>query len=58
MAIAEQKIINGVNVAAVEGLVNAIREKPELAKFKFRLHNKWHLFLKEIVQRFSSHLPH
>jgi len=41
MAIAEQKIVNGVNVTAVEGLVNAIKEKPELAKFKFRLHNRW-----------------
>lgn len=41
MAIAEQKIVNGVNVNAVEGLVNAIRENPELAKFKFRLHNTW-----------------
>ncbi|MEW6571514.1 MAG: hypothetical protein AB1390_10125 [Nitrospirota bacterium] len=40
MAIAE-KILNGVDVAKVESTVNAIKEKPDLAKFKFRLHNKW-----------------
>jgi uncharacterized OsmC-like protein len=37
----EQKILNGVNVEAVENTVNAIKEKPDIAKFKFRLHNKW-----------------
>jgi uncharacterized OsmC-like protein len=35
------KILNGVNVDAVDGLVKAIEEKPELAKCKFRLRNKW-----------------
>lgn len=37
----KQKIVNGVNVEAVEGLVNAIEENPGLAKCKFRLRNKW-----------------
>ena len=37
----EGKILNGVNVSAVESTVNAIKKKPELAKFKFRLSNKW-----------------
>ncbi len=37
----EDKILNGVNVSAVESTVNAIKKKPELAKFKFRLSNKW-----------------
>ena len=37
----EDKIVNGVNVTTVENAVKAIEEKPELAKFKFRLHNNW-----------------
>lgn len=41
MAVAEQKIVNGVDTGAVENLVNALREKTDLAQFKFRLHNKW-----------------
>jgi uncharacterized OsmC-like protein len=39
--LSEDKILNGVNVSAVESTVNAIKKKPELAKFKFRLSNKW-----------------
>jgi uncharacterized OsmC-like protein len=41
METATQKIVNGVNVEAVESTVNAIKDKPDIAKFKFRLHNKW-----------------
>ncbi|MBE0427673.1 MAG: OsmC family protein [Nitrospirae bacterium] len=41
METAEQKIINGVDVVKVESTVDAIKEKPDIAKFKFRLHNKW-----------------
>jgi len=37
----EDKILHGVNVTTVENAVKAIEEKPELAKFKFRLNNKW-----------------
>ena len=37
----EDKVVNGVNVTTVENAVKAIEEKPDLAKFKFRLHNKW-----------------
>ena len=37
----EDKILNGVNVSAVESTVSAVEENPDLAKFKFRLHNKW-----------------
>ena len=40
MAVTEQKIINGVNVEAVENTVNAIKNKHDIAKFKFRLQNK------------------
>ena len=41
MAVTKQKIINGVDVEAVENTVNAIKNKPDIAKFKFRLQNKW-----------------
>jgi hypothetical protein len=37
----EEKILNGVDVDAVEGLINAVNEKPDLAKSKFRANNKW-----------------
>lgn len=37
----EKKIVNGVDVGLVEDTVAAINRDPELAKFKFRLHNKW-----------------
>jgi uncharacterized OsmC-like protein len=37
----EEKILNGVDVEAVEGLINAVKEKPDLAESKFRANNKW-----------------
>jgi uncharacterized OsmC-like protein len=36
-----QKIVNGVNVGDVENSVKAMKENPDIAQFKFRLHNKW-----------------
>ncbi len=36
-----EKILNGVDVEAVKGLINAINEKPDLAKSKFRAKNEW-----------------
>uniref|UniRef100_B8HSC6 OsmC family protein n=1 Tax=Cyanothece sp. (strain PCC 7425 / ATCC 29141) TaxID=395961 RepID=B8HSC6_CYAP4 len=33
--------LNGVDVSMIEHTVNAIQAQPELAKFKFRLHNTW-----------------
>lgn len=39
--ISEELIVNGVNVEAVESTVKAVKENPDLAKFKFRLRNKW-----------------
>ena len=36
-----EKIINGVDVEAVENTVHAIEDDPSIAKCKFRLHNKW-----------------
>jgi hypothetical protein len=41
MATTAQRIVNGVNVGDVENTVNAIKNKADIAKFKFRLHNKW-----------------
>ena len=41
MAAIEQTVINGVNVRDIENTVNAIKDKPDIAKFKFRLHNRW-----------------
>ena len=34
-------IRNGVNVTALGATVNAIRQQPELAQFKFRARNQW-----------------
>lgn len=37
----EQKIINGVNVDQLFGTINAIKETPGLARFRFRASNRW-----------------
>jgi len=37
----ENKIINGVKVDELFGTINAIKEMPGIAKFKFRAANKW-----------------
>jgi len=37
----EEKILNGVNVNAVESVINDVSENPELAKSKFRAKNEW-----------------
>ena len=37
----EERILNGVDVEAVEGLINAVQEKPDLANCKFRANNEW-----------------
>jgi uncharacterized OsmC-like protein len=38
---ASEKIVNGVNVDQLFGAVELFREKPDLAKFKFRARNTW-----------------
>ncbi len=38
---ADQKIINGVNVDQLLDTVNAVKDKAEIAKFKFRARNRW-----------------
>jgi uncharacterized OsmC-like protein len=40
-AVAEQQIINGVNVDELNATVDAIKVDAEIAKFKFRASNKW-----------------
>ncbi len=37
----EEKILNGVDVEAVKGLINTVIGKPDLAKSKFRANNEW-----------------
>ena len=37
----EEKILNGVDVDAVEGLISAANEKLDLATSKFRANNEW-----------------
>jgi uncharacterized OsmC-like protein len=39
--LSNQRILNGVDVDVVNGVINAITENPELAKSKFRVNNKW-----------------
>jgi hypothetical protein len=36
-----EKIVNGVDVEKIQGVVNVINETPDLAKFKFRVNNEW-----------------
>jgi uncharacterized OsmC-like protein len=38
---APEKIINGVNVDQLFANINLLKEKPDLAKFKFRASNAW-----------------
>ena len=38
---ANQKVINGVNVDQLSDTVNVIKDKAEIAKFKFRVRNRW-----------------
>jgi hypothetical protein len=37
----EEKIVNGVDVEVVKGVINAVNENPDLAKSKFRAKNEW-----------------
>jgi uncharacterized OsmC-like protein len=38
---ADNKIINGVDVKQLFSTIDAIKGKPDIAKFKFRANNKW-----------------
>jgi hypothetical protein len=37
----DEKMLNGVNVSAVQSMINDFNENPELAKSKFRAENEW-----------------
>ena len=37
----KQRFINGVNVDALFGTIDAVKETPAIAEFKFRADNKW-----------------
>ncbi len=37
----QEKKVNGVNVDQLFSTIEQIKEKPEIAKFKFRATNKW-----------------
>jgi uncharacterized OsmC-like protein len=41
LKMAEKGIINGVNVDGMFGTIDAIKEDPIIAEFKFRVKNKW-----------------
>jgi hypothetical protein len=36
-----ERVLNGVDVEAVAGLIDAVKEKPDLAESKFRISNEW-----------------
>jgi hypothetical protein len=35
------KIVNGVDLKKIQGVINVISETPDLAKSKFRANNEW-----------------
>ncbi len=41
MAVQTQTIVNGVNVDQLVGTINAIKDNPDLARFKFRAETGW-----------------
>ena len=36
-----EKIVNGVDLEKIQGVIKAVSESPDLAKSKFRASNKW-----------------
>ena len=38
---AENQTVNGLNVQALFKTIDAVKEEPDIAKFKFRVTNKW-----------------
>jgi hypothetical protein len=37
----QEKILNGVDLEKIQGVINVISENPDLAKCKFRANNEW-----------------
>ena len=56
------KIVNGVNVDELFGTINAVKDSPVIAKFKFRADNKWidgghnHTTIKEFYGVQKNHI--
>lgn len=40
-AVIERNVINGMDVGALHETMEAIRDRPQLAQFHFRVHNRW-----------------
>jgi hypothetical protein len=38
---AEQKMVNGINVAELDGAMDGMRDNPEVGKYQFRAKNRW-----------------
>lgn len=38
---AEEKVVNGINIEQLESTIKAIDDKSDIAKFRFRASNKW-----------------
>lgn len=41
-ATTQEKVLNGVNVTRLNQTIGAVRQKPEIAQFRFRAHNTWY----------------
>src|SRR5262245_4330032 len=41
IATSQDTILNGVNVTKLGGIVDAVKQQPEVAKFQFRARNQW-----------------
>jgi hypothetical protein len=41
MAQVSEKIVNGVNVTALQDTIEQIKKKKDIAKFTFKAQNKW-----------------
>lgn len=46
---AKETVLNGVNVTRLGHTIEAIRQKPELAQFKFRVRNQWDLGTRNVA---------
>lgn len=41
LIMSKEKILNGVDVEKIQGVINAVSATPDLAKSKFRANNEW-----------------
>ncbi|MDY0041226.1 MAG: OsmC family protein [Desulforhabdus sp.] len=58
----KEKMVNGVNVGQLFNTIDAIKERPDIAKFKFQATNKWingghnHTTIKDFYGALETHL--